>query len=196
MRTDSVISSVASRLDRIAGVMVASAAGDALGAGYETGKRVPESGATMCGGGFGFEPGEWTDDSCGSIAVALGRSVPLEVAKGLLSWYWTRPPDVGSTTRAVLGRCTSPRSMAAVSKAHGTRMAGYPVPRGYDRGGSNGSLMRTGPVCLPFLHDRKRIAAAAREISDLTHFDPEGYTGDSCVIWSLAIASAAGLGGN
>ena len=106
--------------------MLASAAGDASALGYETGKRVPKPGATMSGGGYGFEPGEWTDDTCGSIAVALGRSVPLEVAKGLLSWFWTRPPDIGITTRAVLSRTTSPRGMLAASKAHGCRMAARP----------------------------------------------------------------------
>lgn len=185
MRTD--------RQDRIAGVMLASAAGDALGVPYETGK--PSHGrAVMKGGGYGFQPGEWSDDTCGAIAVALGRSVPLEVARGLLSWFRARPPDIGITTRAVLSKVTSPRGMAAVSRAHGNRMAG-PKPPGFDRGVSNGSAMRTGPVCLPYLGDRKRIAQAARQISDLTHCDPDGWTADSCVIWSLAIDSAIELGG-
>ena len=50
--------------------------------------------------------------------------------------------------------------------------------------------MRTGPVCLPFLGDRRKVALAARQISDLTHYDPDGYTGDACVLWSLAIERA------
>jgi ADP-ribosylglycohydrolase len=146
------------------------------------------------GGGYGFKPGEWSDDTAGAIAVALGKSVPLEVAKGLLSWYWTRPPDIGISTRAVLGKVTSPRGMLAASKAHGMRMHAMRKPPGWNEGGPNGSLMRTGPVCLPYLGDRPRIAQAAREISDLTHFDPTGYTADSCVIWSLAIADAVERG--
>lgn len=181
------------RQDRCAGVMLASAAGDALGVPYETG--MPSHGkAAMIGGGYGFAPGEWSDDTCGAIAVALGRSVPLEVARGLLSWFWSRPPDIGITTRAVLSRVTSPRGMLAASKAHGCRQAAMRKPPGYDEGGANGSLMRTGPVCLPCLGDRKRIADAARKVSDLTHYDPDGYTADSCVIWSLAIAAAIELG--
>ena len=95
--------------------------GRCAGAGYETGKPVPESGATMCGGGYGFAPGEWTDDTCGAIAVAMGRSVPEEVAKGLLSWYWTRPPDIGITTRAVLSKVKSPAGMRSVSWTHAVR---------------------------------------------------------------------------
>lgn len=148
----------------------------------------------MCGGGFGFEPGEWTDDTCGSIAVALGASVPLAVAKGLLSWYDSKPPDIGCATRAVLRHARTPRGVLAASRAHGEKMARVSRPRGYDEGGPNGSLMRTGPVALPYLSDRKRIAVAAREISDLTHYDPSGFTADSCVVWSLAIDRAIELG--
>jgi len=148
----------------------------------------------MKGGGYGFSPGEWSDDTAGSVAVALGRSIPLEVARGLLSWYWTRPPDIGITTRQVLSRVSSPRGMAAASRAHGMRQAALPKPAGFTRGGPNGSLMRTGPVCLPFLGKPSRIAQAAREISDLTHFDPTGYTGDACGIWSQAVSAAIELG--
>lgn len=182
------------REDRIKGVLLGGACGDALGAGYETGKPVPDSGATMCGGGYGFAPGEWTDDTCGAIAVALGRSVPEDVAKGLLSWFWTRPPDVGITTRQVLSRTKSPGTMYQASRAHGKRQAALPKIEGYDPGVANGSLMRTGPVCLPYLGDRRKVALAARQISDLTHFDPEGYTGDACTLWSLFIEEAVTTG--
>jgi ADP-ribosyl-[dinitrogen reductase] hydrolase len=67
-------------------------------------------------------------------------------------------------------------------------MAARPKPRGWHPGLANGSLMRTGLVCLPFLGDRPAIATAARAVSDLTHCDP--YAGDACVLWSLAIDAA------
>jgi len=160
------------REDRIKGVLVGMATGDALGVPYELGKRVPDSGPVMEGGGYGFAPGEWSD----------GRSDPDLVAGELLAWYRSGPADVGPTTGATLARV--PRN-TPVTAAHMAFEAAK-ARRGRAEGQiSNGSLMRTGPACLPFLGDRKRIAEAARAISNLTHYDP--YAGDACVLWSLAI---------
>jgi ADP-ribosyl-[dinitrogen reductase] hydrolase len=181
------------RQDRIAGTVLASACGDALGAGYETGKPVPRSGATMCGGGFGFKPGEFTDDSQQSVCVLAARSDPLKVAANLLAWF--RDPgvkDVGAQTAAIMRRASTPRGLAQASRAYARRMEAMPRPRGFDPGSGNGGLMRTGPVCLPFLGDRKRIASVARTISDLTH--ASAYDGDAAVLWSLAIDRAIELG--
>ena len=60
------------QLDRAAGVLLGTAAGDALGAAYEFGPpRGPELEVAMVGGGaFGWEPGEWTDDTSMAIAIA------------------------------------------------------------------------------------------------------------------------------
>ncbi|UQX11494.1 ADP-ribosylglycohydrolase family protein [Candidatus Mycobacterium methanotrophicum] len=59
-----------SRNDRVEGVLLGTAAGDALGAPYEFGQpRGPELEVTM-GGGRGWEAGEWTDDTAMAIAIA------------------------------------------------------------------------------------------------------------------------------
>jgi ADP-ribosylglycohydrolase len=186
MRTDTI--------DRVKGTMLASACGDALGAGYETGKPVPASGAVMCGGGFGFKPYEWTDDSSQAICIALAKSDPLKTAANFLRWY--RDPavrDIGAQTARVMSRTRTPRGMAAASRAYARRAEQIPRPRGFDRGSGNGGLMRTGPVCLPFLGKPARIAVAARKVSDLTHASP--WDGDAAVLWSIAIATAIELGG-
>ena len=68
----------AAAIDRAVGAVVASAAGDALGAPYEFGPPNPEAPCQLeGGGGFGWEPGEWTDDTQMALAVltvlAAGR---------------------------------------------------------------------------------------------------------------------------
>ena len=158
--------------DRIAGVMLGTAVGDALGAGYEFGTaRLGPAGPDMIGGGLGnFAPGEWTDDTtmawCVLDVAAQGRGLLSEdsldaVARNFRDWYDTDPPDIGNQTRAVLRR---------------------------ERSGGNGSLMRTAPVALAHLCEPAEIAGAATAVSALTHADPRA--GQACVLWSLAIDRA------
>ena len=172
------------RRDRIRGVLLGQAAGDALGSAYEM-RTAPALGtATFGHGTYGHGPGEWTDDSQQMIIVAQSRSDPLKVARGLLAWHNGHPQDEGTLHwhRAVPRPRTS--ELAGVSRQAG------PLPAtGLC---SNGSLMRTGPVALPYLGQRRKIAPTAREISDLTHYDP--YAGDACVIWSLLIDAAISQG--
>src|ERR1700674_4030325 len=83
------------RRDRAVGVVLASAAGDALGAPHEFGGPLSvDTELRMPGGGpFGWSPGEWTDDTQTALAVlnplAHGTSgVRLldSVERGLLDW--------------------------------------------------------------------------------------------------------------
>jgi len=180
------------RAERVMGVLVGQAAGDALGAGYEFTREPPEPGtAVMRKGVLGFEVGEWTDDTQQAVIVAQAQADPERVACGLLAWLAARPRDVGRQTRIVLGSgCTDPLAVMLRSKAWGEHVASQPRREGMDPGQANGSLMRTGPVALAHLGNRAQLAQAAREVSDVTHFDPTGYTGDACVIWSLVIESA------
>lgn len=184
---------MSNRSDRIKGVLLGQAAGDALGAGYETGKPVPASGATMCGGGFGFQPGEFTDDTQQAVCVAKGGGVATVVAEWLLEWYHGSPKDVGSQTRQVMRHAQTPGALLESSRHYARAQEGRTRPPGWYPGTGNGSLMRTGPAALPFLGVRPAIALAARDISDLTHADP--WSGDACVLWSLAIDKAVRHGG-
>lgn len=178
------------RQDRIAGVLLGQAAGDALGSHYEFGE--PSNGhATMQKGTFGHEPGEWTDDTQLAMCIAAAHSHPGHTAANILGWYREGPKDVGISTGRLLALVTRiDRPMADVSRVLGEQAARNPRPAGWDPGMANGSLMRTGPVCLPYLGNRDQIAESARTLSDLTHYDPTGYTGDACVLWSLVIDAA------
>jgi len=176
-------------VDRVAGVLLGQAAGDALGAGYEFTTPPPDTPIRMKGGGaFGWEPGEWTDDTqmaiCIAESAATGRLDAVEVARRFLHWYAGHPRDVGSQTSAALGGAASPENLADSARRHHQRNPGA---------AGNGSLMRTGPVALAFLGDADGIAGAAREISDLTHAHPD--CGDACVLWCLAIDRAVRDGG-
>jgi ADP-ribosyl-[dinitrogen reductase] hydrolase len=188
------------RTDRIAGILLGSAVGDALGVPYEFAappgpSEVPE----MRGGGLGnYAPGEWSDDTQMAACILLAAvdhpdlSDPRAlnfIADKFMDWFQDGPADIGNQTAAVLrsasyirfkeGWCTGGR-MAEIAHNHAqstTSSAG------------NGALMRTGPVAAANLHDRDAAASAARKIAALTHADP--LCEDSCVLWVEAIRVAA-----
>ena len=179
--------------DRALGAVLASACGDALGAPYEFGPAMAgEHPVEMRGGGpFGWEPGEWTDDTSMAIpvleAVANGArwNEPRTHGRLLAAWSdWAQDaPDVGAQTRAVLGRMTANTEDAAKAAARA-------VHEQNGQSAGNGSLMRTTPLVLGFLGDgaRKNLAVAARRVSDLTHHEDDA--GDACVLWTVAIRHA------
>ena len=173
--------------DRAAGVLLAAAAGDALGAGYEFTHPRPEVAIGMIGGGpFDWTPGEWTDDTAMTLAVArvtatgadLNTAAGLDaVAAGFAQWYASRPKDIGNQTRQVLSaRDTSAAAMTDTAR----RVTGLK--------GGNGSLMRTGAVGLAYLDDVDGCASAAARVGALTHDDQRAV--DACRLWSHAIRHA------
>ncbi|WP_134767187.1 ADP-ribosylglycohydrolase family protein [Nocardioides sp. 1609] len=189
----------AAQHDRAAGVLLATAAGDALGVPYEF-ARPPAADelAEMTGGGLGgFAPGEWSDDTAMAVAIAevaatgadLTRDDALdEVALGFLRWYDDGPADIGVQTSAVLGatRRSLARDGGRPAAVMTLEAATYAVEHAHSAG--NGALMRTAPVALAHLDDRARLARAARLVARLTHADP--LAGDACVLWSEAIRVA------
>jgi ADP-ribosylglycohydrolase len=181
----------AAQLDRARGVLLATAAGDALGAGYEFGRPLRAgTPVTMKGGGtFGWAPGEWTDDTSMALAIAETaaagadlRSVPAQDAITARWAEWARDAkDVGNQTRRVLRAVrhgTAAEALAASRKLH--------ERTGHTAG--NGSLMRTAPVALAFLGDPGGLTDAATALSTLTHYDEEA--GEACVLWCHAIRHA------
>lgn len=181
--------------DRAAGVLLAMAAGDALGVPYEFATPPPPGvEAAMTGGGLGnFAPGEWSDDT--SMAIAIARVTATgadlttagalnDIAEGFLEWHQSNPPDVGIQTSSVL-RATRTRlttEAESAGRVMTAEAASYAAARSHSAG--NGALMRTAPVALTHLDDRGRLAQAARAVAELTHGDP--LAGDSCVLWCEA----------
>ena len=186
-----------SRNDRVEGVLLGTAAGDALGAPYEfQPARGPALEVAMIGGG-GWEPGEWTDDTAMAIAIAevaaTGADLRDEAAQDAIVTRWRGwvpgAKDVGIQTRSVLTAAGRDGISAARARAEAARL--------HQRSGrtaGNGSLMRTAPVALAYLDDgdEDAMVAAARALSALTHFDPDA--GDACVLWCCAIRHAVRTG--
>ena len=181
------------QLDRAVGVLLGTAAGDALGAAYEFGPpRGPELEVAMVGGGsFGWEPGEWTDDTSMAIAIAevaaTGADLREEEALDALVRRWhewsLHAKDVGVQTRSVLSR-VGRRGISAQT----ARIESAALHELTGRTAGNGSLMRTAPLALAYLDDELGLVEAARAVSELTHWDLEA--GDACVLWCLAIRYA------
>jgi ADP-ribosyl-[dinitrogen reductase] hydrolase len=181
--------------DRACGVLLATAAGDALGAGYEFGPPLPDDEpVTMRGGGAcNWEPGEWTDDTAMAIAIAEVAATGADLRSVdaqdqiVARWVgWSRTaPDVGIQTSQVLGQVLDGGVSGAAAAA---LAASADLHERTGRTAGNGSLMRTAPVALAYLDDPGGLAEAALAVSALTHFDRSA--GEACVLWSLAIRHA------
>jgi ADP-ribosyl-[dinitrogen reductase] hydrolase len=175
----------AAMVDRAVGVVLGSAAGDAMGAPYEFGAADPEAPCQLEGGGaFDWEPGEWTDDTQMALAVlsvlAEGSTDTEAMGRAMVRWYESGPVDVGNQTSAVLG--------AAASLGIGASAAALAYQAQNPESAGNGALMRTGPVALAHLGDRDAVAALAASVASLTH--PHVASIEACVLWSLAIEQA------
>src|SRR5690606_21198519 len=147
-------------LARASGVLLAQAAGDALGVPYEfaqppgPGRR--DEVAVMRGGGLGpYEPGEWSDDTQMSVCVARVTAAhdvlsdvpdafgatPLDVVgAGFEAWRTGGASDVGTQTAAVLRDAAGRRGPAATR----LREASAALHAATGRTAGNGALMRTG----------------------------------------------------
>ncbi|MCF6508706.1 hypothetical protein E9549_15020 [Blastococcus sp. MG754426] len=179
------------RSHRVAGALVGSAVGDALGAPFEFGPPgrfsarfpSPARGARteMCGSGP-WEPGEFTDDTQMALLVAssladLGNLDEADLFDRFRAWAAADPKDVGIQTRTVLDS-NRPWDVAATEHFHRT-----------GRAAGNGSLMRTTPAAIRFSRDgREATMDAARRISALTHGDPS--TGEGCAIFHELMRAA------
>ena len=174
------------RSHRVAGALVGSAVGDALGAPFEFGppgqfsQRFPEPArgvqTEMCGGGsLGWAPGQFTDDT--QMALIAAESLveragldEADVFARFQAWAEAEPPDIGRQTRAVLGSGSPWHEAAARHFARTGHAAG------------NGSLMRTTPTAIFFARLGQGVTTdAARRLSALTHGDPSA--GEGCAIF-------------
>lgn len=184
--------------DKIKGALYGVAVGDALGAPLEfmDSERIAQQHGTMTemigGGWLNVVPGEITDDTQMTIAVAEGivkcPDAPVEaVGAEFIKWYQSRPKDVGATCGAAISRAmliaknrggSAPNEIDWLEAAWRTHA---------DLGGKsagNGTLMRTVYPGLYYRTYKDRIAQASA-ISRMTHFDNKSTS--ACMIYSAMV---------
>ncbi|MFF4542061.1 ADP-ribosylglycohydrolase family protein [Streptomyces aureus] len=165
-------------MQRVAGAVVGSAVGDALGGPFEFGPEgvfsarfpVPGAGGEMCGGG-GWDPGEATDDT--QMAVLVAESLlerdgldPPDIFARFQRWAAADPKDIGLQTEDVLTNDMPWDLAAAIHFQVNQRAAG------------NGSLMRASTSAVYFAAaGQEACMDAARRISALTHGDRAAWEG-------------------
>lgn len=179
---------------RVAGTLVALAAGDALGAAYEFSPPLPPDVPVVMGGDAGARVGEWTDDT--EMAVVLAQAAATyedllddcaqdDVARRW--WEWSHhATDVGRQTRSVFSAASALTKSAPTARVLAQAASG--VYAAHPNKVGNGSLMRTAPVALAYLHDPVGLVDAASRFSSLTHSHPAAR--EACVLWCLAIRHA------
>lgn len=168
----------------VAGGLLGVATGDALGATVEFMEdwQIWEMYGThreiIGGGPFNFKPGEGTDDTDLTWAVASayldGEYTLGDVADNFLKWYFYKnPKDIGNATRAALGDLARDGDPTASGL------------RSEDSCG-NGSLMRALPTGLVRADPERRRRETA-EISAVTHAHPKCV--DSCLAYNEIAAA-------
>lgn len=175
-------------IDRIRGGIYGLAVGDALGATVEfmDKKEIQACYGVLrdiVGGGWlNLRPGEWTDDTEMTLAVAEGIIKDPEepvrhIGEAFLRWRATNPPDIGSTVRAVFHPYDRVKDWhRAAEQIH--------VYRGKTAG--NGALMRTLPLAFAY-QDAVDLYIRCMEVARMTHWDPEA--GLTCYLYCLTTQS-------
>ncbi len=151
--------------DRMRGVAVGAAVGDALGMPLEFGVRVPAHRLVRDMQEGRLPAGSFTDDT--EMALALADSLlehfplnPYNLARHFAAWYRTGPSDVGIQTGAVLRRIAAGERWQEAADAV---QASRPTSAG------NGSVMRCWPVALAYHRDEQQLVEASQLQSRVTH---------------------------
>ncbi|USK72323.1 ADP-ribosylglycohydrolase family protein [Peribacillus asahii] len=169
-------------LDKMKGGLFGVAIGDALGGTTEFMSKeeiIHKYGRVtdIIGGGcWDLIPGETTDDTAMTLAVAKGiitnPSKPIEeIGREFFKWFKTNPKDVGITIRTVFENYEEDWFEAAknVHDLLDRKSAG------------NGSLMRCLPIALAY-SEKKKLDEITTLQSKMTHYDD--LASEACVIYN------------
>ncbi len=176
------------RYSRVLGGLLGLACGDALGGTLEflseaEGRiRYGYLKDIIGGGCWDLKPGEVTDDTMMTIAVAEGilenpQNPVGHIGEKFIDWYKSRPKDVGNIINLALSAYIESGSWEiAAASAHGFN-------EGISAG--NGSLMRCIPVAL-YYKDPEIMTNVTVGQSKLTHYDDKATR--ACVFYNNLIS--------
>ena len=182
--------------DIIRGAMFGVAVGDALGAPLEfmSAMSIQQQHGTvrdMIGGGWlNVLPGEVTDDTQMTLAVAHGildfPRDPIEaIGRYFVKWYNSSPKDVGATcASSIRSAICAARKKQSPTKADWKRASKVTHNLTAGRTAGNGSLMRTAYVGL-YYSDEQEVIQKAYDISRMTHYDED--TAIDCAAYCAAL---------
>lgn len=179
--------------DRAVGCLLGGAIGDALGVTNEFVEtwRVTPITRIVGGGWLKRKPGEWTDDTAMSIALATslvdcGGLHEEDFLDRLRRWLYYgdysctgKCDDVGLLTRAAITNFSHTRKIRA--------------GRTDVMSAGNGSLVRMGPIAVRFQHNFAAMFDAAERQSRCTHGAPEVI--DGCRAFGTLLVEALNGGG-
>ena len=156
-------------LNRLRGVAVGAAVGDALGMPLEFMPRRSESDLVTEMLPGRIAAGTFTDDTEMALAlaeslVAYGKLDPVDLSSRFVGWMRSNPPDIGNHTRAVLRQLATG---VVWNRAASNVQHANPSSAG------NGSVMRCWPVALARLENLEVLVRESVLQSQVTHPHPD-----------------------
>lgn len=173
---------------RMQNALLGVALGDALGATLEflapteVAKRYGTLTEIVGGGWLKLAPGDITDDTQMTLAVAEGilenpTDPVAAIGRRFIAWLSGNPPDVGGTCRLAIEAAQACGDWDAAARIVHDRLG--------ERAAGNGSLMRTLPVALAYYGDDASVARMAECISWMTH--PTVTATHCCQLYCLLV---------
>lgn len=182
-------------------VLLGSAVGDALGMPFERPNADVHSylkdwEGAYCSGRDHLPPGNWTDDT--EMSVALAQSLVKEkrfdaesVAGNYLKWFEGNPTGTGSTTRLAMKNMKR-----ALNFVDGT-LRGNGVSFDDPEAVGSGTVMRCAPLGVFFMNKPDQLRRFCREDAYITHAHQEAYAASLAVSsMVLGILRAADMNAN